>query len=67
MAGLIYNFLPFMTLPMYAVLDKVDPRLIEAASDLYSSPFTGLRKVTFPLSLARRGVRHPPDVHSLVR
>jgi spermidine/putrescine transport system permease protein len=50
-AGLIYNFLPFMTLPIYASLDKVDPRLIEASSDLYASPFTGLRKVTFPLSL----------------
>ena len=50
-AGLIYNFLPFMTLPLYASLDKVDHRLIEAAGDLYSSPFTGFRKVTFPLSL----------------
>ncbi len=50
-AGLIYNFLPFMTLPLYASLDKVDFRLIEAAGDLYSSPFTGFRKVTFPLSL----------------
>jgi spermidine/putrescine transport system permease protein len=49
-AGLIYNFLPFMTLPLYASLDKVDPRLIEAAGDLYSSPFTGFRKVTVPLS-----------------
>lgn len=50
-AGLTYNFLPFMTLPLYASLDKVDHRLIEAAADLYSSPFTGFRKVTFPLSL----------------
>jgi spermidine/putrescine transport system permease protein len=50
-AGLTYNFLPFMTLPLYASLDKVDPRLIEAAGDLYSRPFTGFRKVTFPLSL----------------
>ena len=50
-AGLIYNFLPFMTLPLYASLDKVDHRLIEAAGDLYSSAFTGFRKVTFPLSL----------------
>ena len=50
-AGLIYNFLPFMTLPLYASLDKVDHRLIEAAGDLYSSPFTGFRKVTFPLSM----------------
>jgi spermidine/putrescine transport system permease protein len=50
-AGLTYNFLPFMTLPLYASLDKVDHRLIEAAGDLYSSPFTGFRKVTFPLSM----------------
>jgi spermidine/putrescine transport system permease protein len=50
-AGLIYNFMPFMTLPLFASLDKVDYRLIEAAGDLYSSPFTGFRKVTFPLSL----------------
>jgi len=50
-AGLIYNFLPFMTLPLYASLDKVDHRLIEAAGDLYSSPFTGFRKVTLPLSM----------------
>ena len=50
-AGLIYNFLPFMTLPLYASLDKVDHRLIEAAGDLYSSPLTGFRKVTLPLSM----------------
>jgi spermidine/putrescine transport system permease protein len=50
-AGLIYNFLPFMTLPLYASLDKVDPRLIEAAGDLYSRPLAGFRRVTFPLSL----------------
>ena len=50
-AGLIYNFMPFMTLPLYAALDKVDYRLIEAAGDLYSSPLTGFRKVTFPLSM----------------
>ncbi len=50
-AGLIYNFLPFMVLPLFASLDKVDHRLIEAAGDLYSSPFVGFRKVTFPLSL----------------
>ena len=50
-AGLTYNFLPFMTLPLYASLDRIDPRLIEAASDLYAKAFTGFRKVTFPLSL----------------
>jgi spermidine/putrescine transport system permease protein len=50
-AGLTYNFLPFMTLPLYASLDKVDPRLVEAASDLYAKPLIGFRRVTFPLSL----------------
>jgi spermidine/putrescine transport system permease protein len=50
-AGLVYNFLPFMTLPIYASLEKVDPRLVEAAGDLYSSPFTGFRTVTWRLSL----------------
>ncbi|MFN8125046.1 MAG: ABC transporter permease [Candidatus Nanopelagicales bacterium] len=49
--GLTYNFLPFMTLPIYASLERVDPRLIEASGDLYAKPWTGFRKVTFPLSL----------------
>jgi spermidine/putrescine transport system permease protein len=50
-AGLTYNFLPFMVLPLYASLEKVDIRLIEASSDLYASPIRGFFKVTFPLSL----------------
>ena len=50
-AGLTYNFMPFMTLPIYASLDKVDYRLVEASGDLYASPFTGFRRVTLPLSL----------------
>ncbi|MEZ5116299.1 MAG: ABC transporter permease [Candidatus Nanopelagicales bacterium] len=50
-AGLTYNFLPFMILPLYAALEKIDPRLIEAGSDLYGSPFTVFRKITWPLSL----------------
>lgn len=50
-AGLTYNFLPFMVLPLYASLEKMDPRLIEAASDLYSTPAKAFWKVTFPLSL----------------
>jgi spermidine/putrescine transport system permease protein len=50
-AGLTYNFLPFMILPLYASLERIDPRLIEAGGDLYGSAFTVLRKVTFPLSL----------------
>lgn len=49
--GLTYNFLPFMTLPLYASLERLDPRLVEAAGDLYASPFTAFRTVTFPLSL----------------
>ena len=50
-AGLTYNFLPFMVLPLYAALEKIDPRLIEAASDLYASPVRGFAAVTWPLSL----------------
>jgi spermidine/putrescine transport system permease protein len=50
-AGLTYNFLPFMVLPLYASLDKIDPRLIEASGDLYANPFVGFWKVTWPLSL----------------
>jgi spermidine/putrescine transport system permease protein len=49
-AGLTYNFLPFMVLPLYASLEKIDVRLIEAASDLYASPIRGFFRVTFPLS-----------------
>ena len=49
--GLTYNFLPFMVLPIYASLEKIDPRLIEAGADLYASPFTAFRKVTLPLSM----------------
>jgi len=50
-AGLTYNFLPFMVLPLFASLDKIDGRLIEAASDLYANPVVGFFKVTWPLSL----------------
>jgi spermidine/putrescine transport system permease protein len=49
--GLTYNFLPFMTLPLYASLEKIDRRTLEAAGDLYASPFTTFRKVTLPLSM----------------
>lgn len=50
-AGLTYNFLPFMTLPLYASLERIDPRLIEAGGDLYANSFTTFRKVTLPLSM----------------
>ena len=52
-----------MTLPLYASLEQIDPRLLEAAGDLYASPFTAFRKVTWPLSLPGRGRRHAADVH----
>ena len=50
-AGLTYNFLPFMVLPLFASIDKIDHRLIEASSDLFANPFVGFWKVTWPLSL----------------
>jgi spermidine/putrescine transport system permease protein len=50
-AGITYNFLPFMTLPLYSSLERIDPRLHEAGYDLYGNGFTVLRKVTFPLSM----------------
>ncbi|MFF8705332.1 ABC transporter permease [Streptomyces albidoflavus] len=49
--GLTYNFLPFMILPLYTSLERIDGRLHEAAGDLYANPFTTFRKVTFPLSM----------------
>jgi spermidine/putrescine transport system permease protein len=50
-AGLTYNFLPFMVLPIYASLERADPRLIEAGGDLYANGFTTFRTVTVPLSM----------------
>jgi spermidine/putrescine transport system permease protein len=50
-AALTYNFLPFMVLPIYVSLEKMDRRLLEAAADLYSSPARAFRRVTLPLSL----------------
>jgi spermidine/putrescine transport system permease protein len=49
-AGLTYNFLPFMVLPIYASLDRIDERLIEAAKDLYASSRQAFWRVTLPLS-----------------
>lgn len=49
--GLTYNFLPFMTLPIYASLDRIDPRLLEASGDLYANGLTTFRRVTVPLSM----------------
>lgn len=49
--GLTYNFIPFMTLPLYANLQQLDTRLLEAGSDLYSKPSRTFFKVTVPLSM----------------
>ena len=49
-SGLTYNFLPFMILPIYASLERIDLSLIEAAKDLYASASTAFRKVTLPLT-----------------
>lgn len=49
--GLAYNFLPFMTLPLYGSLERIDPRVLEASGDLYANAFTTFRKVTVPLSM----------------
>jgi spermidine/putrescine transport system permease protein len=49
-AGLTYNFLPFMVLPIYASLERLDGRLVEAAQDLYSSARAAFWRVTVPLS-----------------
>ena len=49
--GLVYNFIPFMVLPMFSSLQALDLRLLEAGSDLYASPVTTFRKVTLPLSM----------------
>jgi len=50
-AGITYNFLPFMALPLYVSLEKIDRRLIEAATDLYASRAVAFRKVTLPLAI----------------
>ena len=50
-AGITYNFLPFMVLPLYVSLEQIDARLVEAAEDLYASPVQAFLRVTFPLSL----------------
>jgi spermidine/putrescine transport system permease protein len=50
-AGITYNFLPFVVLPLYVALEKIDHRLIEAATDLYASRVQAFLRVTLPLSL----------------
>ena len=49
--GIVYSYLPFMILPLYASLEKINPSLLEAAADLGSPPWKAFWQVTFPLSL----------------
>ena len=49
--GIVYSYLPFMILPLYATLAKMDPALLEAAGDLGAAPLQAFWRVTFPLSL----------------
>jgi spermidine/putrescine transport system permease protein len=50
-AGITYNFLPFMTLPLYVALEKIPPSLLEASQDLYADGWSRFRRVTLPLAL----------------
>jgi spermidine/putrescine transport system permease protein len=50
-SGLVYNFLPFMVLPLYVAIEKVDHRLVEAAEDLYASRTQAFLRVTLPLTM----------------
>jgi spermidine/putrescine transport system permease protein len=50
-AGITYNFLPFMALPLYVSLEQIDPRLLEASKDLYASSTQAFLRVTVPLSM----------------
>ncbi|HUZ15759.1 MAG TPA: ABC transporter permease [Gaiellaceae bacterium] len=50
-AGITYNFLPFMALPLYVSLEQIDHSLVEAAEDLYANKWIAFLRVTFPLSL----------------
>lgn len=50
-AGITYNFLPFMVLPLYVAMERIDHRLVEAATDLFASRASAFRHVTLPLAL----------------
>ena len=65
--GLTYNFLPFMILPLFTSLDRLDGRLLEAAGDLYATPRETFRYVTWPLSLPGETCSQNVTGPSLVR
>lgn len=51
-SGITYNFLPFVVLPLYVALERIDPKLVEAATDLYASRLQAFLRVTLPLSIS---------------
>ena len=62
-AGITYNYLPFMILPLYASLERIDKRMLEAGYDLYGRRRDVFLRVTLPAIDARRGGRHAAHVH----
>ncbi len=50
--GMVYNYLPYMIIPLHSVISKIDPKLLEAAADLGCSPLRVITKVVFPLSIS---------------
>ena len=68
--ALVYGYVPFLILPLFATLDRIDQRHIEAARDLGASPFDAFRRVTLPLSmpglLAGDGAHRAADVRRLL-
>ena len=62
--GIIYSYLPFMVLPLFATLEKLDSLLLEAAGDLGSPPWRTFLDVTLPLSHAGSHRRLDAGVHS---
>ena len=61
--GIVYSYLPFMILPLYANLEKHDPALLEAAADLGARPFTAFLRVTLPQSLPGHRRRLAAGLH----
>ena len=62
--GLVYGYLPFMVLPVYATLERLDPALLEAAADLGAKPWPTLWRVVLPLSAPGIRAGSDPGIHS---
>ncbi len=62
-SGITYNFFPFMALPLYVSLEQIDPRMLEAAKDLYASSTQAFLRVTLPALRSRHRRRDASDVH----